>query len=67
MGSSCERPSERPFSEGRVRFLRVDSMSFARRSRELRARRLDSESSVGDIDEERGTTIVVTWRLGDKG
>jgi hypothetical protein len=42
-------------------------MSFARRSRELRARRLDSESSVGDIDEERGTTIVVTWRLGDKG
>lgn len=42
-------------------------MLCALRSRESRASKFDSESSVGDIVEERGTTRVVTWRLGDMG
>lgn len=42
-------------------------MLCALRSRESRARMFDSESSVGDIVEERGTTRVVIRRLGDIG
>jgi hypothetical protein len=57
----------RPCSDGIVRLLKVDSMSCALRSRESKASRFDSESSVGDIVAERGTTRVVTWRLGDIG
>lgn len=41
-------------------------MSCALRSRESSARRLISDSAVGEIVVERGTTKVVTWILGNK-
>lgn len=54
-------------SDGSIRRLNVESMSYALRSRESNASKLDSDSSVGEIVAERGTTVVVIWRLGNLG
>lgn len=56
-----------PSSDGTTRRRSAESIVLDLRSRELRAWRLDSDSSVGDREEDFGTTKVVIWSCGAKG
>lgn len=56
-----------PSSDGATRRRSAESIVLDLRSRDSRAWRLDSDSSVGDSEEDFGTSKVVIWSCGVKG